>query len=271
MNFSFVDPWHLFLPREPGHVIGFSGSGGKTSLLLAVARLYGQERIPVILTTTTRTEPLAGLPAADVSDEAAVASLADEPVFCLHTGTDQEGKWRGLGPDAVDRLGESHPGRVVLVETDGAGKMPLKYYRPDEPVWPQRTSLAISVMGLSALEERAAEAVFRFGRQEFPALHEVTGETRWNWDHYHALLTGEGGYLDRVPADVPVVLALAGMATLADSIGLFGFMGQAMAHPRVRLALFCETEGEEPSFRTVCRTEEEDDAEDADGPAGGAR
>ena len=267
LNFSFIDPWHDFLPRECGHVIGLCGSGGKTSLMIALSALYKQEGVPLILTTTTRTEPLVDVPVADVNDPDAVGLVADEPAFFLHSGIGPEDTWLGLDPEAVDQLVVDHPDRLILVEVDGAGKHPVKYYRPGEPVWPSRTSLALVVMGLSAFGETARESVFRFGVQEFEPLVDLDGDTEWTWEHYESVLTGSGGYLDQVPAEVPVLLTLVGMGDLADSIGLFDFMGKIMTHPRIPVALFCETTGQEPSFRTVCRIEEnsEPPAPDDDG------
>ena len=238
-------------------MIALCGSGGKTSLMTTLAAWYHQEGIPHFLTTTTRTEPLTEVHAADAPESGELGRLADEPALFLRSGTDSEGKWLGLLPDAVDQLSIAQPERLILVETDGAGKMPLKYYRDGEPVWPARTSLAIVVMGLGALGEKARDVVFRFGRADYPPLAELQEDTEWTWDHYLALLTGPGGYLDQVPAEVPVVLALAGMGDLADSIGLFDFMGKAMAHPRIPLALFCETSGDAPTLRAVCRLDEE--------------
>ena len=63
MSFGFADPWHVFLPRDGGHVVSFMGSGGKTSLQQVVADVYGAESIPTLLTTTTRCEVLPDLPA----------------------------------------------------------------------------------------------------------------------------------------------------------------------------------------------------------------
>ena len=68
MTFGFVDPWHQFLPREAGHVISLMGSGGKTSLLQVFADLYREIGLPVVLTTTTRSEPLSGMEALAVTE-----------------------------------------------------------------------------------------------------------------------------------------------------------------------------------------------------------
>lgn len=258
MNFSFVDPWHAFLPNEGGHVIGLSGSGGKTSLLRALAAHYRDQGIPIVLTTTTRTEPLHGFPVADLEDAAALAALAGEPAFFVRAGRDEQGKWRGVTSTEVDAMGERWPERIVLAEVDGSAKKPLKWYRPGEPVWSMRTSLAIVVMGLQALDEPAGEVVHRFGQAELAPLADLAATTRIGWEHLLKLLTGDGGYLDQVPCGLPTVLALTGMGQVQDSLGLFDFMGQAMADDRIPLAMFCETSGEEPSLRTVCRRDDPD-------------
>jgi probable selenium-dependent hydroxylase accessory protein YqeC len=256
VDFSFVDPWHLFLPREGGHVISVMGSGGKTSLLKAFAAVYRQEGFPVILTTTTRTEPLAGVPAHDLEELPRLADGNLPGVFFLRDGQTSEGKWRGLQPEAVDRLGRDFPDHVVLVEVDGAAKLPLKLHRPGEPVWPGRTSLAVVVMGAGAVGGFVQGNVHRLGVIPSPVLDGLPDGAVLEWDHCLGLLTGPGGYLDQVPPEVPVLLVLANMAEVADSVGLFDFVGRAMGHPRLPLTLLCETEGEQPSFRTGCRHEE---------------
>jgi probable selenium-dependent hydroxylase accessory protein YqeC len=264
LNFSFLDPWHLFLPREGGHLIAFMGSGGKTSLLLAFAGVYQAEGIPTILTCTTRSEPLPGVPVRDLADLDSDHSLPAS--FFLRDGQTEDGKWQGLAPEAVDGLGRAFPDRVVLSEVDGSAKRPLKIHRPGEPVWPRRTSLAVLVMGAAAVGGFAEQNVHRLGRQVFAPLADLKQGSVLEWDHLLALLLEPGGYLAQVPGRVPVVLALAGMAEVADSIGLFDFVGRAMEHPRLPLALFGETGGEEPSFRAGYRAGPGEANEELDEP-----
>ena len=258
MNFGFVDPWHLFRPLEEGHVISLMGSGGKTSLMLAVGEIYRQNSVPVVLTTTTLCEPLPGMAVRELSalDGRAAAGLPE--IFFLRDGMTAEGKWAGLGPDAVDELGRILPDRTVLVEVDGAAKLPIKLHRPDEPIWPGRTSLAIVVMGTGAVGSPAGKVLHRFGEVQWSPLEELEDWTVWEWDHALTLLLETGGYLSRVPAGVPCVLALTGMSEQPDSIGLFDFVGRAMADPRLPLAMFCDLAGAQAVIRTACRREEED-------------
>ena len=255
MNFGFVDPWHQFLPREAGHVISLMGSGGKTSLLQNLAEVYQEIGLPVVLTTTTRSEPLSGVEALDVAelDKEDTDRLPD--VFFLHGGLTTDGKWDGLPPETVDKLGRLLPNRIVLVEVDGAAKLPVKLHREGEPVWPGRTSLAILVMGTAAVGSQAGEILHRFGQVDWAPLADLKTWTVWEWDHALTLLVEPGGYVSQVPEGIPCVLALTGMGEQADSIGLFAFVGRAMENPRLSLTMFCDLEGDQPVIRTAYNEE----------------
>lgn len=254
MQFRFLDPWHVFLPREPGHVVALCGSGGKTTILREIARVWSADGVPVVATTTTRTEPVPGFVEDDGDGAAPVAERS--PLVFRHGGMRKDGKWSGLRAAAVDALDEAMPGRRVVVEVDGAAKHPFKYYRAGEPVWPARTSLALLVMGVGGVGEAAGSVVHRLGRAEVSDPVGVGPDAVWEWDHAYSLLTGHGGYLDQVPAHVPVVLALAGLEQQPDSVGLFAFTARAMAHPRLPLVLFCSRREDGLHLRAACLDEE---------------
>jgi hypothetical protein len=110
------------------------------------------------------------------------------------------------------------------------------------------------MIGLSALAEPLDRVVHRWGDLPPGPLAGLLSEPIWGWPHFLALLTGPGGYLDRVPSEIPTVLALSQIGDLGDSIGLFGFVAEAMAHPRVPLVLFCELDRQRRNLRTVYRT-----------------
>ena len=254
MSFAFLEPWHLFLPREPGHVVALSGSGGKTTMLGEIGRLWAAEGRTFAATTTTRTSPVPGFRGiVHDSDRCACPAAAGLPEF-RHGGLRADGKWEGLDAAAVDAL----PG-LVVAEVDGAAGKPFKYYRADEPAWPARTSLALVVMGVGGVGERAGAVVHRLGREGVVDPVGVGADEVWQWDHALALLTGPGGYLDHVPPAVPVVLVLAGVEQQPDSIGLFGFTGRAMEHPRLPLVVFCSRDGDGLSLRAAFREEDQDD------------
>lgn len=253
MEFAFLDPWSGFLPRSGGHLIGVSGSGGKTSLLRAFAAHYRREGIPVLLTCTTRTEPVPGVPAWALGEVPAAGDLP--AVAYLHGGARADGKWEGLAPPVVDDLLDRHPDRIVLAEVDGSAKTPLKLYKPGEPCWPATTSLAVVMMGAQGVGSSAGGNLHRLGRDGVTPgiLRDLPPFTVLEWTHLQTLLTGEGGYLARIPPGVPVVLGLSGLDQVADSIGLFAFVGFAM-NAGVPLALFCSGGETGYTFRTAYRT-----------------
>jgi len=251
VNFAFLDQWEEFLPREAGHVISLMGSGGKTSLMRILAERYAAWGIPAVLTTTTRSEPLMGIPGFTL-EELPEPSLLPEILF-LHAGLDPQGKWLGLDPAAVDDLGHRFPDRIILAEVDGSAKKPIKLHHEDEPRWPSRTSLALVVMGTAAVGSPAGRTLHRFGQVFWSPLAGLNEWTVWEWKHQLTLLLGPGGYLDRVPADVPAVLALTGLDEEQDSIGLFGFAGEAMEDQRLPLVMFCALGEEKPMIRTAWR------------------
>lgn len=144
------------------------------------------------------------------------------------------------------------------MEVDGASKLPVKIHRPGEPVWPGRTSLALVVMGTSAIGSRTGDVLHRFGRQLWAPLEDLKEWTIWEWDHARTLLLEPGGYLSHLPEGVPAVLALTGMDEQQDSIGLFEFVGRAMDDPRLPVVMFCDLQADPPVLRTAFN--EEDDA-----------
>ena len=140
---------------RPG-VTSVIGSGGKTSLLAALAReLPGT----VVLTTTTHILPFEGMPllasptAADVR-----AALAETRVICVGSRDEKNGKlvMPSLGIDALASLAD-----YVLVEADGARRLPLKAHAPWEPVIPARSNRTILVLGASGLGHPVSEKVHR--------------------------------------------------------------------------------------------------------------
>lgn len=252
MSFGFIDPWHAFLPRDGGHVLGFMGSGGKTSLQLLIAEIYGVENLPVVLTTTTRCEILPDMAAVSWDELSHLDSEALPACVYVHGGEVEPGKWGGLTLAQVDDLGGIFPDRIVLVEVDGAAKHPLKIHRSGEPVWPTRTSLALVVIGVSAVGGPVGEKVHRWQKVPFAPLDSLKDYDLLDWNHLGDLLLAEGGYLDQVPAGVPSVLALAGMAEQDDSIGLFEFVGKAMVNPAFPLTMFCSLGPDGWNVRTAC-------------------
>ncbi|OUO47868.1 hypothetical protein B5F79_03375 [Olsenella sp. An285] len=139
----------------PG-VTSVIGSGGKTSLLAALAReLPGT----VVLTTTTHIMPFGGVPLVTSADADDVrAALAGSRVVCVGAQGEKNGKLAApsLGIDALAALADH-----VLVEADGAHRLPLKAHAAWEPVIPACSARTVLVLGASGLGRPVRDVVHR--------------------------------------------------------------------------------------------------------------
>ena len=128
------------------------GSGGKTSLLAALAReLPGTD----VLTTTTHLRPFEGVPLVTSTDPGAVAASR---VVCVGSRAEKNDKLVApdLGIDALASLADH-----VLVEADGARRLPLKAHAAWEPVIPACSGRTVIVFGASGMGRPVRDVVHR--------------------------------------------------------------------------------------------------------------
>ncbi|MBI5523133.1 MAG: putative selenium-dependent hydroxylase accessory protein YqeC [Desulfarculus sp.] len=148
----------LALGLEGPGLWAMAGSGGKTSLLYALAgELHGQGR-PVILTTSTRIYPppvgvapqtwLLGQETPEIAQ--LEQRLAPGQPLCLAQGRQADGKLQGLAPAQLAAL-LTVPGLWVFCEADGAAGRPLKGWASHEPALVGRERGLIVVAGASGL------------------------------------------------------------------------------------------------------------------------
>ena len=156
-------------------VTAIIGAGGKTTLLLALARELAQAA-RVIVTTTTHIYPPDGFPCLLQPGEAEIAAaLEKHPCVCVGKPA-KEGKITAADVP-VRTLAELAD--YVLVEADGAHGRPAKAHADYEPVVPPEANQTI--LGVWPLGARAAHpgvrppardlrgAVRRFGRRSADA------------------------------------------------------------------------------------------------------
>ena len=163
----------------PGQCVAAVGGGGKTSLLTAIARqFHAQIGKPAILTTTTKI--FAPLP-----EEKLQLALGDAETLSNNLKpymnacgiswfarrregiapvpgheSEQRMKLSGFTPSEITRL--RLPGALMLIEADGARRLPIKAPGLDEPVLPENLDIVLGVVGLDALGATLDEAhVFR--------------------------------------------------------------------------------------------------------------
>lgn len=128
---------------EKGHVVSLVGGGGKTTLLYAFARHCAAKGWRVLVSTTTHIRQPGENYAAD---EAALASLWAARHIALPP--EQLTRWMARAD-------------MVLLEADGAKRMPCKVPAAHEPVLLPESDIVLAVAGLSALGRPLREVCFR--------------------------------------------------------------------------------------------------------------
>lgn len=138
--------------RIPHGLTAIVGSGGKTSLLLRLARELSQKG-SVIVTTSTHIFPPEGIAFSETS-------AAFDGILCV--GTPCENGKLGAPRQSFEEL--EGLADFVLVEADGSKRLPLKAHLPHEPVIPDNAKRTICVVGASGLNRPIEEAVHRAER-----------------------------------------------------------------------------------------------------------
>jgi molybdenum cofactor cytidylyltransferase len=142
-----------------GDVIAFVGAGGKTSALFRLARELRDSGWRVLATTTTRVAhdeaqqaPCLVSLTAEITP-AQIRERLDQYGFVFLYGARGivQSKLIGLSPDVIPTLVDSVHSDVLLIEADGARRLPFKAPRDHEPVIPRDTSLVVPVAGMDAL------------------------------------------------------------------------------------------------------------------------
>lgn len=127
---------------QPG-ITSIIGSGGKTTLMMTLARELSQQGT-VIITTSTQILPPDHIPhVSGLDDETVQKKLSARPVLCVasqHTS----GKL-GAPVCSFDHL--TQLADFVLVEADGSRGLPLKAHASHEPVIPANSTQILCVVG----------------------------------------------------------------------------------------------------------------------------
>ncbi|GHS94880.1 hypothetical protein AGMMS50276_08610 [Synergistales bacterium] len=133
--------------EKKGSLICFTGGGGKTTLMLGLAR-YLSSRHHVVVTSTTR------MSESEIPCEKNCAFLFREL---------KDGKCYGFTPSAVAELHRRYAPSYVLAESDGARRLPLKGYAAHEPPLPDMFDYQMIVVGADAfLRPMNEQTVARF-------------------------------------------------------------------------------------------------------------
>lgn len=138
-------------------VTAIIGSGGKTTLMYALARELSRAA-RVIVCTTTHIFPPEHMPCLlSPTAEQVAQTLQHAPVVCVGARS-ESGKLIApeLSFSVLCGLCD-----YVLVEADGSRRLPIKAHAPYEPVVPEEANQTICVLGLSGLMKPIRESVHR--------------------------------------------------------------------------------------------------------------
>ena len=145
----------------PKGVTALVGGGGKTTLMLRLARELSLLGARVIVTTTTHIFPPEGCATSNPATlEEAKSALTKESLVCFgQPANDEKLSAPEISFSEMESLAD-----YVLVEADGAKHLPLKAPAEHEPVIPKETRLVIAVAGLDGAGKAMHETVFRPAR-----------------------------------------------------------------------------------------------------------
>lgn len=142
---------------EKKHVISLVGAGGKTTLMYALARQFTENGARTVVATTTHIcRPEGNLWAKNPQE---VIRLWERGSYAVVGVPCEDGKLKGLPEQELDsyiRMAD-----IVLVEADGAKRMPCKVPAGHEPVIPGSCDIVIGVMGMDALGQPLDQVCFR--------------------------------------------------------------------------------------------------------------
>ncbi len=199
---------------QQGDVIAFVGAGGKTSALFRLAHELVEDGWRVLATTTTRVavDELAQVPSAIAEQRlwgslaALTKALSQSRLVFLYSHI-QDGKARGVHPELVRLLLDRVGSDAILIEADGARRLPFKAPYAHEPVVPQEATRIVLSVGMDVLGQPLDRAhvynpeamIRRFG---YPAGAPVI----WPW--VASVLRDEQLGLSNLPVSVPVTVLL---------------------------------------------------------------
>lgn len=142
-----------FLTSEKA-VISLVGGGGKTTLLYYLAECFARRGRRTVVMTTTKI----GCPETWCADMPACRAQWREGRYAV-CGQMEGGKFRAPGEGFLTAL--LAEADAVLIEADGARRLPCKAPAEHEPVILPQTDTVIAVMGLDALEGTVREKCLR--------------------------------------------------------------------------------------------------------------
>jgi hypothetical protein len=142
-EFAFLDPWHRAIPDRG--VVAIAGSGGCTTVLLALLEEWRRRGLRVLVSqTTAHPVPFALLDAVAEPEPDAVRRQLQSSGVAVAVDGSGDGRRPGLDPGRLERLRKDAGADLMVVQAqDSTGQ--LLRAEPSVPVWPQGVGLAVLV------------------------------------------------------------------------------------------------------------------------------
>ncbi len=214
-------------------VVALVGAGGKTTALFRLARELRAEGAGVVVTTTTKIYAPPAAPdlalVADTDRAGVLAATADAvargdlPVVGRAVGAD--GKLEGVPPEWVADLASVRGVHHVLVEADGAQRLPVTAPRDHEPVIPPSATIVVPVVGIDAYGGRIADVAHH--PELVAALAGSTPAGTLDAPGIARVLLGPGGNTKGAP-DGARIVPLVNKADRADRLVHARLVAQAL-------------------------------------------
>lgn len=154
---SLIDA--LGLQKITYPVVSFIGAGGKTTTIKRLAKEYMEKDIPVIVTTTTHLynekEPWFLL---EPSKEKALDIIEKYKMLWIGS-VNKNGKMSMPEKGFLDEM--ISLGYPVLIEADGARRLPCKAPGENEPVYIDQVNCIVNVYGVDSVDKKIEETCFR--------------------------------------------------------------------------------------------------------------
>ncbi|MGN0158458.1 MAG: selenium cofactor biosynthesis protein YqeC [Brotaphodocola sp.] len=157
-------------PEQMPHIISFVGGGGKTTSMNRLALELAEKGFKVLVTTTTHIgcpetgQVYKGENASDILNitwESNILTVGKPMKLETEGFPNKLSMMNGLDDSAVlEKLLEISD--FILIEADGAKRLPLKIPADHEPVLIPQTGLVIACVGLSSVGRTFESTCFRF-------------------------------------------------------------------------------------------------------------
>lgn len=230
-EFAFLDPWHQVIPGRG--VVAIAGSGGCTTLLIALTEILRQRGQTLLVSQTTAHPVPLALQAGVVSADAdAVRARVLSEGWAVVVGDADAGRHAGIDPAELDRLWRGSGADLLLVQAQAPSGQLLRT-RAVPPVWPRSMQLALLVaqVGLAGALWSGATGETPADPARRVAVSDLVESLR--------------PLLKQVPEGVRPLPFLTGMGLWRDLDGMFAIVQEFWEDPRVWVVALGELLGNE--------------------------